>query len=105
MEIPDNEDLISEELLAQYRKEDIAHSAKVSIETKALGAATLLCMFLLFLIVVSWDHFHKDIRALYLRVPTIAKDEDKDNESEGQKSYAQLPTYTFERPGKKDKPE
>ena len=86
MEIPDNEDLISEELLAQYRKEDVVNGVRVSLETKALGAATLLFTFLLFLIVISWDHFRQDIRALYLRDPT-----------DQEKLYTQLPTYQFER--------
>ena len=67
MEIPDDEDLISEDILAKYRRDDVIYGHSVSLEAKVLGAATIFLMFLIFLILISWDHYKDDIKALYFR--------------------------------------
>ena len=71
MEIPDDDELISEDILATYRKDSVLYATTVSLDTKALGVIVLVLMFLIFLILILWDHYQHDIRTLYFRNPVI----------------------------------
>ncbi|ETV82981.1 hypothetical protein H257_04735 [Aphanomyces astaci] len=71
-----------------------------SIQTKFIAALALLFLFFVFLIMITWDRYGKEVSALYearLESPSQPTDDDDF------KAYKTLPTFFYEY-AKKKKP-
>lgn len=113
MEVPDNEDLITEELVQKLIPGTSNHEdATLSLEVKALCFMTVLFLFLLSLIALVWNHYHLEIQSIFIAHPTNAKDDRTQGRQDHRTSrsshtvkknnnaYTALPTFIYERPVK-----
>ncbi|ETW10447.1 hypothetical protein H310_00752 [Aphanomyces invadans] len=71
-----------------------------STQTKIIGVLSLLFLFFVFLIMITWDRYGKEVSALYeARLENTSRPADPDDDEF--KAYKSLPTFFYEYAKKK----
>ncbi|KAF0739393.1 hypothetical protein Ae201684P_009695 [Aphanomyces euteiches] len=71
-----------------------------SVQTKIIGALCILFLFFVFVIIITWDRYGKEVSALYeASLETTQRPADADDDEF--KAYKSLPTFFYEYAKKK----